>query len=213
MLTVSPVRWNPSRLGFWLKVCLATALLTALFFGNKVFGQGKPLSSEADRSESAAVSIAQSLLQHYNLMTPHSFLPYILAARFGRTIDQPSFVETMSYVRSCPRRASSFFFLRETPRSDRAAIQTECRLLYPVLRRESQDKAMCDSMPNLRPSASACVASTGTPGVSNIDGLLAEGRLGLDRGIFATEHQSGSFILVGEGGEPPSSGHPNPFFG
>ena len=215
MLTVSPVRWSPSRLWFWLKVCLATAMLAALFFGVKVFAQEKSLSSEPGRSNGAAVSIDQSLLKHHNLITPQSFLPYILGARCGRAINQSSFVETLSYVRSCPPRTSSFsfLFLIETPRSEQAAIQMERRSPYPVLRREFQDKTMCDSLPNLRPSASACVASIGTPDGSNLDRLLARGRRGLDRWIAATDNQSGSFILIGEGGEPPSLGHPNPFFG
>jgi len=214
MLTVSPARWSPGRLWFWLKVCLATAILTALFFGVKVFAQEKSPRFVPGRQGNAAVALGQPTLKPYNLITPHSFLPYILGARYGRALDQRSAVETSSFVRSRPQRTSSFsFFLIETPRSDQAALQAERRSPYPVLRREFQEKTMFDSLPNLRPRASACVVSMGTPDGSNLDGLLARGRRVLDRWIIAVDTQSCLFILLGEGGEPPSSGHPNPFFG
>jgi len=215
MLTVSPVRWSPGRLWFWFKVCLATAILTALLFGVRVFAQGKSPRFLPGRPGNAAVALGQPTPKPYNLTTPHSFLPYILGARYGRALDQRSAVETSSLVRSCPQRTSSFCFLFfiETSRSDQAVLQAERRSPYLVLRREFQEKTMFDSLPNLRPRASACVVSMGTPDSSNLDGLLARGRRVLDRWIIATDNHSGSFILLGEGGEPPSSGHPNPFFG
>jgi hypothetical protein len=213
MLTVSPVRWSPGRLWFWLRACLAAALLAALLFGIKAFGDEIPLGSAGSRSQTAAASIDQSLLQPLSVTTPHSFLPYNSWARYGRTTVQPFVVETLSYVRSCRRNASSFFFFTETSRSDKAAIQAGRCSLYPVLRREFQDKAMCDSLPDLRPRASACVASIGTPGGSIFDGAALVGRPDKDRWDFGADRQSDSFLFIGEGGEPPSSGHPNPFLG
>jgi len=215
MLTANRVRWSPGRPWFWLKVCLAAALLTALFFGVRVFAQEKSPRFVPGRAGNTAIAFGQPTLKANNLITPHSFLPYILGARYGRALDQRSAVETSSLVRSCPQRTSSFsfLFLIETPQSDQAALQAERRSPYPVLRREFQEKTMFDSQPNLRSSASTCMVLMGTPDGSNLDALLARGRRGLDRWTPATNNQSGSLILIGEGGEPPSSGHPNPFFG
>ena len=208
MLTVCPARWNPGRLWFWLKVCLALALLAVVFFGAKAFA-GDTLSA-----------------------TPHSFLPYNLEARHGFATQRLLLEQMPSSSLSCLQRNPSFSLVATGPDQalTRPIVQAPRQLSYPVLRREFLETAWYDSEADLRRSASACRAVKGTPDGLNCARLPAVPGAGRDGGprsgfertarglcpdrrAIETISTKSRFISFGEGGEPPSLGQPNPSFG
>ncbi|MCJ7612993.1 MAG: hypothetical protein MUP19_12105 [Candidatus Aminicenantes bacterium] len=106
------------------------------------------------------------------LIDPHSFLPYSLEARYGYATIHRLFVQRLSLTLSRLPSPPSLSALGPDKPLALAVLQAARLSPYPVLSREFLEKALNDSDPDLRLSASACLASKGTPDGLNLDGLL-----------------------------------------
>ncbi len=111
----------------------------------------------------ATVFSARHSLFGANPYNPHSFLPFSLEARLGRsahpwTCDPPS-----SFARSRLQFLSALAAPGPEMPLALAIPQAVRPFPYPVLRREFLDQALNASKPEVRHRASACLAATGTP--------------------------------------------------
>jgi hypothetical protein len=175
MRTIVSARWNPKPFYFRPKVMVSLTALATVFPAVWASGVGKEFSWQnasgagkaSSRSErnggSHVLSIEGLTLKTIDPHTPHSFLPFVLEARPGRSAHSRKSNPLLSFVPSRLRH----FFTDAAPGPDMplalAITQAVRPFPYPVLRREFLDQALNAFDPEVRQRASACLAVTGTP--------------------------------------------------
>ncbi len=196
MRTALFLRNNPAPLYFRLRAVLGLFLIGALGLGATLLGLGRKaapqiraagasLSSERLPGH-ASVPIVEGLplkeidtpkggvglridpVLHGDAQTdPHSFLPYSIEAGTGRATSPRKYGHPSSLARSRLSRPSSLAAYDPDLPLALAIPQDTRPFLYPAFGRESSDKALRASDPEVRLRASACLAPSWTPVLSS----------------------------------------------